>query len=255
MSMKKFLFRGSLVFGFSCILFMFLLNASLNLTQNDKRYIRFILNEWGMEKNLGSVHSSFESQINFISRLQDSTLSQITNGDVAPSVSASIEYLFSVKKGLCFNRSFFQEKMLRYAGFKTRHLYIYFTEDSTPTKSTDLFNRRLFSHAMFEVKTKKGWMAVGTNGNWIGLDEQRKPMTLGEVRERLMEHRLTLAKESHLGGIFFNQLPVKYNFRFVYGIYSRHGEYLNSGTAEKMLNGTFTRNTPDYNLREIFYNL
>lgn len=255
MSMKKILIRGVLFSGFSVLLFLFMLNASLSLNSSDKRYIRYFLKEWEMDKNLGSLHKSFDDQIEFISRLQDSTLSQFDNGDVEPSVSANIEYYYTTRKGLCFNRSFFQEKILRYAGFKTRHLYIYFTEDSTPTRSRDLFKTRLLSHAMFEVKTKKGWMAVDTNGNWIALDENREPMTLGELRERLMGERLVLAKMPTKGTVFFNQLPVKYNFRFLYGIYSRHGDYLNSGPMEKMFNGALIRKAPDYNLREFFYNL
>ncbi len=254
--MKRILFKAFTIIGFSIFLFALLLNASLQVSPNDKKYIEYFLKDWKLDKSLGKVHQSFETQLAFISRLQDSTISQFDHSEIAPSVSTNMEYYYSQRKGLCFNRSFFQEKILKYAGFKTRHLYIYFTEDSTPTRSRDVFNRRLLSHAMFEVKTKKGWMAVDTNGNWLALDENQEPMTLGELRERLMEDRLQLAKLPTKGTVFFNQLPVKYNFRFLYGIYSRHGEYLNSGTVESMFNNSaFFRSTPDYNLREFFYNL
>ncbi len=254
--MKRILLKAFLFIGFSLFLFALLLNGSLRLSSNDKRYIEYFLKEWKMDKSLGTANQSFENQIAFISRLQDSTLSQFNHEEIAPSNSANMEYYYTQRKGLCFNRSFFQEKILKYAGFKTRHIYIYFTEDSTPTRSRDVFNRRLMSHAMFEVKTKKGWMAVDTNGNWIALDENREPMTLGELRERLMEERLVLAKMPTKGTVFFNQLPIKYNFKFLYGVYSRHGEYLNSGPVEKMIhNSAFLRSTPDYNLREFFYNL
>ncbi len=254
--MKRILLKAFLFTGSSLFLFALLLNGSLRLSSNDKRYIEYFLKEWKMDKSLGTANQSFENQIAFISRLQDSTVNQFDNGEVLPSYSANMEYLYARRKGLCFNRSFFQEKILKYAGFKTRHLYVYFTEDSTPTKSSDLFKKRLLSHAMFEVKTKKGWMAVDTNGDWIALDENREPMTLGEVRARLKEEKLQIAKAPTKGDAFYKQLPIKYNFKFLYGVYSRHGEYLDSGPVEKMFhNSAFLRNTPDYNLREFFYNL
>ncbi len=254
--MKRILLKAFLFIGFSLLIFALLLNASLRVSSNDKQYIEYFMKEWKLDNSLGAVHQSFDNQITFISRLQDSTMSQFVNGEVAPAYSTNMEYYYTQRKGLCFNRSFFQEKILKYAGFKTRHLYIYFTEDSTPTRSRDMFKKRLLSHAMFEVKTKKGWMAVDTNGNWIALDENQEPMTLGEVRKRLMEERLVLAKMPTKGTIFFNQLPVKYNFKFLYGIYSRHGEYLDSGPVEKLFqNSALIRSTPDYNLREFFYNL
>lgn len=254
--MKRILLKAFLFTGSSLFLFILLLNANLQNSSNDKRYIDYFLKEWKLDNKLVSVQNSFENQIAFISLLQDSTVNQFDNGKVTPSYSANLEYLYSQRKGLCFNRSFLQEKILKYAGFRTRHLYVYFTEDSTPTRSSDLFKKRLLSHAMFEVKTKKGWMAVDTNGNWIGLDENKEPMTLGEVRNRLKKETLLLAKTPTKGDAFYKQLPIKYNFKFLYGVYSRHGEYLNSGPVENMMhNSTFLRNTPDYNLREFFYNL
>lgn len=254
--MKRILLKAFLFTGSSLFIFVLLLNASLQLSSDDKRYIEYFLKEWKMDTELGSIHQSFDNELAFISRLQDSTVNQFDNGEVPFRSSANIEYYYSQRKGLCFNRSFFQEKILRFAGFKTRHLYVYFTEDSTPTKSSDVFKKRLLSHAMFEVKTKKGWMAVDTNGNWLALDKDGNPMTLGEVRERLMNEQLELAKLPTKGDVFFNQLPIKYNFKFLYGVYSRHGEYLDSGPVEKMFqNSALRRSTPDYNLKEFFYNL
>ena len=256
--MKRFLLKASLFGSLSVLLFIVILNASLTNSKNDKLYIEYFLRDWKMTGSLPTVHTSFDNEIAFISRLQDSTLSQFENGEVPFGSSASIEYYYKtpVKKGLCFNRSFFQEKILRYAGFKTRHAYVYFTEDSSETKTGDLFNQRLLSHAIFEVKTKKGWMVVGTNGNWLALDKEGNPMTLSMVRQHLSKGDLTLQKTPTKGIMFFNQLQVKHNFKFIYGIYSRHGEYLQSGSIEKALQqSAFRGSLPDYNLREILYNL
>lgn len=254
--MKRIVLKAILFVTISFMVFIVILNASLKNNRNDKMYIEYFLRDWKMTGALPVVHNSFDNQIAFISRLQDSTLVQFENGEIAPENSASIEYLYSNRKGLCFNRSFLQEKILRYAGFKTRHLYVYFSEDSAETKTEDVFNRRLMSHAMFEVKTKKGWMVVGTNGNWMALDKSGNPMTLGVVREKLMNNTLSLAKSPTKGVMFFNQLPVKHNFKFLYGVYSRHGGYLESGPAEQFLQrSALRRGLPDYNLQEFLYNL
>lgn len=254
--MKKKLLKAVLFVGINMILLMFVMNASLNNNRNDKKFIQQIFRDWGMSNSLTDVHSSFENEVAFISRIQDSTVSQIINGDVAPENSTNIEYLYTNKKGLCFNRSFFQEKLLKFAGFKTRHIYVYFKYDSSRTVSGDLFNSQLLSHAMFEVKTSKGWMAVETNGNWLGLDKQGNPMTLGEVKEHLKFNNLNLAKSVSIGGHFYDELAIKHNFKFLYGVYSRHGGYLKSGPLENFLQHTGLCNSlPDYNLRELLFNL
>ncbi len=213
------------------------------------------LKEWNLADQLNSAHSSFENEIAFISKLQDSTLYDIKMGEVDPVNATSMKFYYSNRKGLCFNRAFFQEKILRYAGFTTRHVYIYFKEDHSSIEKSDLFDKRLRSHAMFEVKTSKGWMAVETNSNWLALDKNNNPMTMTDIREHLLENNLEYAKAPTKGKLFFSEIPIHSNFNFIYGIYSRHGKYLSSGLESMADKNSLFHYIPDYDLGELWFNL
>jgi len=256
---NRFILRAALrVFLYgtaTCIVLVLLFNARLNTTLRDRIYIDKFLEEWGMKTSIPGAHATFETQIAFISRLQDSTLYQIHSGDAPFDEASNMKYLYQNRKGVCFNRAFFQEKILREAGFKTRHVYIYFTATDKATRFRNFFKRGLRSHAMLEVKTKKGWMLVGTNANWLGLDQKGMPMTIGEVRRRLKGKTLALAKTPTKGKIFYEELQVPHDFRFIYGIYSRHGKFLKSGPLEQIFNRPVLSGViPDFNLRELLYN-
>ncbi|MFM2139538.1 MAG: hypothetical protein RJA57_1845 [Bacteroidota bacterium] len=248
--------KRALLFGAVGIIALTLLfNARLNTSLRDRFYIDKFINEWGLKARLQGVHASFETQIAFISTLQDSTLYQIRSGDAPFEEASNMKYLYENRKGVCFNRAFFQEKILREAGFKTRHVYIYFTATDKVTHFRNFFKKGLRSHAMFEVKTKRGWMLVGTNANWLGLDKNRTPLTIGDVRRRLKGKTLELAKIPTKGKIFYEELRVPHDFRFIYGIYSRHGKFLKSGPLEQIFNRPLLSGVvPDFNFRELLYN-
>ena len=108
---------------------------------------------------------------------------------------------------------------------------------------------------MFEVKTSKGWMAVETNSNWLALDKNNNPMTMTDIRERLLENNLEYAKAPTKGHLFFTEIPIHSNFKFMYGVYSRHGKYLNSGLESMVNNNSILHSIPDVDLGELWFNL
>lgn len=239
----------------SLFLFMFLLNSHLQNSEKDKYYISLFLREWQLNDQVVSSHHSFENEIAFISKLQDSTLYDIEMGEVDPVNATSMEFYYSNRRGLCFNRAFFQEKVLKYAGYETRHVFIYFNENKNNMSTSDFLNKRLRSHAMFEVKTSKGWMAVETNSNWLALDKNNNPMTMADIQQRLAENRLDYAKAPTKGQIFYTEIPIHSNFKYMYGVYSRHGKYLSSGPVENMVGKNSILNfVPDYDLSEMRFN-
>ena len=99
-------------------------------------------------------------------------------------------------------------------------------------------------------------MAVGTNCNWLGQDQEGQPMTINVIREKLKEGTLQMKKQYSYGLPFYNSLPQQDAFRYVYGIYSRHGQFLKSKPLETLMNSMGLKcRFPDYNISMLFSNL
>lgn len=108
---------------------------------------------------------------------------------------------------------------------------------------------------MMEVKTVRGWMAVGTNCNWIGLQDDGLLLDIFMMRDRIRGDSLHLKKQWNAGIPFWDDIKHKGSYRIVYGLYSRHGQFLTSNPLEKWMHNVGLRSPfPDYNLRELLYN-
>ncbi|MBI5370459.1 MAG: hypothetical protein HZA79_00385 [Sphingobacteriales bacterium] len=255
--MKKKLIRYVLIPVVSLIVLLFAFSASPEISKEDKTYIRAFLDEWKFTDSSGSIHQSFETEMEFISRLQDSVIRSVRHSFNAYSDLGDIKYYFETRKGLCYDRAAMMEKFLMYFGFKIRHIYLYFNLENKPLGVTDFFRSNLSSHAMLEVKTQKGWMVMGTNSNWLGWQSDGQPLTIFAVRRKLREGGIQLKKTGALGmgKPFFVDLPDPGKFKIVYGIYSRHGQFMVSRPVESSLRAVGLRSPfPDYNLRMLLSN-
>ena len=74
------------------------------------------------------------------------------------------------------------------------------------------------SHALTEVRTRRGWMIVDSKTRWAGLTADGRPIDLREVREKA-DQRWSEAVRAPLPEIY--GAP----FTWVYGLYSRHGRF------------------------------
>ena len=74
------------------------------------------------------------------------------------------------------------------------------------------------SHALTEVKTRRGWMIVNSKTRWAGLTADGQPLDLGEVRNKA---------DQKWSGVVKASIPEIYGapFTYVYGLYSRHGRF------------------------------
>jgi len=241
---------------FVILLLVFLLfNSAPGITREDETYLTAFLKEWNITLDKKKVHQDQQSEIAYISRVQDSVLNTIQHFTIPFDSAGNVQCYFTTRKGLCFDRALLLEKFCQLAGFNVRHLYIYFNGKGQKPERSDLFHKNLNSHAMFEVETKEGWMAVGTNCNWLGLDQQGHPMTLGMIRTKLEQLSLALSKPFTVGRPFYDELENKGAFRFVYGVYSRHGQFLKSQPLETLLNSVGIKSRiPDYNISMLFAN-
>jgi len=242
---------------FILLFLVFLLfNSSPGITTEDEKYLMTFLKEWEIELDRDQIHQSQDKEIAYLSRVQDSVMYSIRHFTIPFDSAGNVQCYYSTRKGLCFDRALLLEKFYTHAGFDVRHLYIYFNGRGEYPDRLDFFDKGLLSHAMFEVKTKNGWMAVGTNCNWLGQDQEGQPMTINVIREKLKDGTLQMKKQYSYGLPFYNSLPQQDAFRYVYGIYSRHGQFLKSKPLETLMNSMGLKcRFPDYNISMLFSNL
>ena len=156
-------------------------NVSTKVTETDKHIFTAVLKLDKPTPNL-----SFKEQIRIIKFVQKKILA------VAP-IGAAIPYgkprepadLIKQASGLCYDRSRTLEKIYSWYGFTTRHVFILYKDTREKNKTTpnwtSIFNPHLQSHAITEVKTSKGWLAVDSNQEWIGLTRIGLPMALEKI--------------------------------------------------------------------------
>jgi len=93
--------------------------------------------------------------------------------------------LFKRDSGLCYDRARTYDKLFKWAGFETRHIYVLY--NSRPTLNNkvsfaiDLFTPRGDSHAVTEVKTSRGWVTVDSNSNWISISRDGTPVSVDDI--------------------------------------------------------------------------
>lgn len=239
-----------------CLVVILLNSKSVQLSQQDRIYIQRFLNDWHVDKTQEEVHQNFETELSFISLIQDSVLSHITGEQIPHVYFGNVCYYYRNRQGICYDRAILIEKILLFFHFPFRHVYIYFGENQQPGV-TDFFKKEVKSHAGIEVKTQKGWMAIGTNANWLGIKGNGQLLTFFGLRKELSSTNgnPNLEKPASFGSDFWKEAG--YKFRIIYGIYSRHGDFFTGQTSVDSTS-LFTGRRhflPDYNLRMLMYNL
>ena len=243
-----------ILLGISTLL-LFAFNGYPTVTKEDRTYIEQFLTEWNIAANKDSIHASFENEVAFVSRVQDSIVKNFKGAFNPNEKVGQVSFYFQNRAGVCYDKALLMEKIFLEYGFQIRHMYIYFREDNLAIERTDFFKKGLTSHAMLEVKTRKGWMVVATNGNWMGINNSGNPITIFEAREQIKNGSLSIQKNNYYGIYFFESFKSPSNFRVIYGVYSRHGQFLRSNPIEIGLNAIgFKVKLPDYNLRMLLYN-
>jgi|GEM_PF-526785 len=210
------------------LLLLWIFSTKLTTTAEDEIYIQAYIKEWGLPENIDSIPGAFAGEIAFINRIQDSVIHSIQgyNKPIPKEKVGNIRFYFEMKTGACYDRALLMEKLFTRFGLQTRHIFVFFRDDETPTRTIDILRKKLPSHALLEIKTSKGWMVIDTQTAWMGIDEQGNPLTLAELRYQWKVGKkwdlLTNQQiPAHLLGIHQNG-----NFKFVYGLYSRHGGFL-----------------------------
>ena len=119
--------------------------------------------------------------------------------------------------GSCYDRAKLIEQTLRSYDFDVRRVAL-FERQSAPW---GYLKPGIRSHALSEVKTSQGWLAVESIEPFIAIDEQWRPHSMGDLREGLKSGEFD-------DRTFGAAIPDDFfdgEFVFVYGVYSRHGYF------------------------------
>lgn len=228
---KRVFVAGCFMAILSLLLYTFQFNDAI--TKEDEYYAHVLLQKYDIAKP--AVFSSYEQEVSFIRRLRNSVIDFAPGYEPIPfNHERNVRDLYEKGSGMCYDKSFVIEKMLRMHGFEVRHVAIYYTHPGYPSFLAVL--SKSYSHATLEVKTSKGWMLVDSLTDVIGLDEQRKPLTACAFRDWIQTSKAPeiLKDDRHYGKPFI----------CVYGLYSRHGKMFPPYTS-----------IPDYKLRQLLYNV
>jgi hypothetical protein len=251
--MRTKLLKGLLFFLLLVIAILVLNSESVVNNKEDKQYIEAFSTEWKLSKNTDSIHANFESEVAFIRQMQDCVVKTIQQVEIPHQYFGSLKYYYTNRKGFCYDRAVLMEKFLLNYGFSFRHLYLYFDPNGQYPPAINFFKRGTPSHALLEVKTQRGWMVIGTNANWIGLSNKNEVLNVAELKKRIGANTLMLKYNASVGQYFWEGKGN--HFRFIYGIYSRHGDFFNAGrdTGKASLMPSF-HILPDYNLSMLLAN-
>lgn len=211
-------------------------NVDKNLTAEDRHYIRLFLPNVpeGIASSL-----TYPQQVALIERAQRAVHRRITGWKgIAEGLPREPKQLYLGRHGLCYDRSRVLEKIYTYLGFPNRHVALFAREGQTAGWITVLFHH-VPSHAVSEVRTKKGWLMVDSNTLWVSLDATNRPVSLPQFQERNDE----VSWSEPI--IQPNRQVYSQPFILVYGLYSRHGLFY----------GPFIPGIPDCQLQDLRYNL
>lgn len=210
---KRFIFVG-VVFAF-VIGTLYYHAVDNSLSEDDKRYIpKYLINVGPLPEN-----PTYSDELDYILSVQHSVLEIAENKDGIPfDQGREPKDVYESKTGLCYDRSRVIEKILRYSGFKTRHVSIY-SKVGIDCSLKALIKPGISSHAVTEVLTRSGWLIVDSNSLWVSTDRNDQPVCIESVYLSLKNSLPIQWSTEPPSEIYLNP------FIFVYGLYSRHGRF------------------------------
>ena len=189
-----------------------LTNVSTNITDSDEAVFRTIFDNSKAREGM-----SYDQEIELIKSTQALVLSKAPYGEqISEYTDREPENLFQKQGGLCHDRSRTYDKVFKWLGFETRHLYILYPEHPVTRERLSylqaIFTKGTNSHAVTEVKTSRGWLVVDSNLPWISVTEDGSPVDADHIFERLNQ---------------FMSIPGywKRPYMAIRGLYSRRGQF------------------------------
>jgi hypothetical protein len=188
------------------------------ITNKDKFFIEKFLEKERVQSL--KENPTYKDEIKFIKAVQHVVLNTVPIGrgleygkprepeDIYKAVASG-------QTGACFDRSRLIEKILRSRGFKTRHVFMC-SVDYNRRRLKPWFSRAAKTHAVSEVLTKKGWLVVDSNHDWVSLDRQAHPYSMKciQCKKNMLWEKPMCSDMKEI---------CKEPFTFLYGFYYRCG--------------------------------
>ncbi|HUN92880.1 MAG TPA: transglutaminase domain-containing protein [Burkholderiaceae bacterium] len=192
-----------------------LLQVDDALTATDRRIIQSFLAAHRI--TVPPADAGYAAHVRFLRDVQAALIDAVPMGDGIPlgHPREPVDVL-SAPMALCFDRSRVIEKVARFAGLASRHVFL-LQDTHGESMLADLLSRGEQSHAVTEVRTERGWLLVDSNVKWMSLDRAGAPLSAGDVRRQVAS-----------GDSAFEESPPDFYdqpYVYVYGLYSRHGGF------------------------------
>lgn len=208
---KKYFF---ILIIFFLILSYYLTSSSYKLTDNDIKEINFILKDINITKSTSKPSSGIDliKKINLHLFKLSSTIDKSSYFGIPINESRSFSKWIKFTSPWCFDISRAAEEIYHYLGFNVRHVSVY--HNKFDNLFISLFSY-VNSHALLEVETDKGWMAVDPHMGIAFIDTFGNPVQTTDI----IKSNLNYNKTSKMHSIFLKKHIV------IYGLFSRHGGY------------------------------
>lgn len=220
-------------------------DVDTTITDDDRFYIRKILEKTHNNPESMRNTDSFDEQIQTILAIQNSAFDATPNAGQMPlDQPREPKDLEASDTAYCNDRARYLDKTFRLYGFETRYASLYSKIPGKIFLQTflTLGVKGAFSHALIEVKTAKGWIVVDTRNRWISLDQDNQPHSLHDLQNaaetKIWPLWSPLSKEQPYA--LLND-----EFYILYGLYSRHGRFY----------PPYTPYIPDIDFQEFVKNL
>lgn len=238
------------------MLLLWTFSTKATTTEEDEKFLQAYIKKWALPDNIDSIRGEFTEEKAFINRIQDSVIHSIQgyNKPIPKEKVGNIRYYFEKKTGACYDRALLMEKLFTRFGFQTRHVFVFFIGEDRSPRATDILRNYLPTHALLEIKTSKGWMVVDTQNAWMGLDNHQNPLPLGALRKQWKSGEQWNLIQTHKMPVYLSSIYQKGYFKFIYGLYSRHGGFLPHRPWVTQVR-RWGVPIPDYNLSQLLMNL
>lgn len=197
-------------------------NVPTDVTDGDRLAIKIMLGNAGYDGTWWTKIdlNKFDDQVTAVIAIQHAVFAASPNDESIPlDVSREPMAVLALGMGYCFDRSRVIEKMFTVIGLKTRHAALYSSAE-TGSRLTSLLTPHVGSHAVSEVKTRKGWIIVDSTRRWISLTDKGRPISLAELR--ILNHDNVAWSNLNTDPI---NVFLKKDFTYLIGLYSRHGRF------------------------------
>jgi hypothetical protein len=136
----------------------------------------------------------YEQEVALIARVQRLVLAKAPLGPGIPdNHPREPEDLFEAGAGLCYDRARTFDKVFDWLGFETRHVFVLYGMDPATGERIPYWRALIIggspSHAVTEVRTKRGWLVVDSNSAWISLNAWGEPVDADRIPVRAREFR------------------------------------------------------------------